>query len=63
MDNIIVTLVILTIVALAGYYIYSKKKKGVKCIGCPDSAECSGVSGSCSGCCNGCPVPKDTSHL
>ena len=35
MDNIIVTLVILTIVALAGYYIYSKKKKGVKCIGCP----------------------------
>ena len=63
MDNIIVTLVILTIVALAGYYIYSKKKKGVKCIGCPDSDQCSGVCGSCSGCCNGCPVPKDPSHL
>ena len=63
MDNIIVTLVILTIVALAGYYIYSKKKKGVKCIGCPDSDQCSGVCGSCSGCRNGCPVPKDTSHL
>ena len=37
MDNIIVVLVIVAILALAGGYIYKAKYSGAKCIGCPDS--------------------------
>ena len=49
MDNLIVILVIVAIVALAGGYVYRAKKRGNKCIGCPG-----GCGGSCSGCpCNG----------
>ena len=54
MDNILVALVILAVVALAGYYIYRAKKRGVRCVGCPDSGKCSGSCGSCSGNCGGC---------
>ena len=38
---------VLVITAAAIYAIYRSKKKGRKCIGCPDS-------GSCSGCCANC---------
>ena len=48
-DFLIIALVVL-IVGLAGTYIYRSKKKGVKCIGCPDSGTCSGKCGNCSGC-------------
>lgn len=45
---------ILAVVALiAGsiiFYIRRQKKKGVKCIGCPDSGTCSGKCSSCGGC-------------
>ena len=50
MDNIIVISVIALIVGLAAGYIYKEKKKGVKCIGCPDSKTCSGNCSGCSGC-------------
>ncbi|MBR5570197.1 MAG: FeoB-associated Cys-rich membrane protein [Oscillospiraceae bacterium] len=43
-SNLIVLAVIGAILALAGWYIYSSKKKGKKCIGCPHSGTC----GSCS---------------
>ena len=33
----------------AAGYVYKAKKKGVKCIGCPDGSKC---SGACSGCCS-----------
>ena len=48
MENVIIIAVILIIVALSGGYVYKAKKKGVKCIGCPDGSKC---SGACSGCC------------
>jgi len=54
MDSLIVALVIVAIVALAGLYIYRAKKRGAKCVGCPDSKTCSGSCGSCSGNCGGC---------
>lgn len=47
MENIILGLVIILIVSLAGIYIYRSRKKGVNCIGCPDSKSC---QGNCPGC-------------
>ena len=35
------------ILGLAGLYVYRTKKKGKKCIGCPDSTACSGNCQSC----------------
>lgn len=40
-DNIIVGLVILAVVGAAAAYIIRAKKKGAKCVGCPDSGTCS----------------------
>ena len=34
----------------AAWYVWRSKKKGAKCIGCPDSQHCSGNCGNCSGC-------------
>lgn len=51
MIDILIILVLLAIVAGAGMYVYKAKKSGKKCIGCPDSASCSGM---CSGCSCGC---------
>ena len=51
MDNLIVLTIVAVIVGLAAGYIYKAKKQGRKCIGCPDSATC---SGNCSGCCGNC---------
>ena len=53
MANIIVILIVGMIVGGAAGYIYKSKKRGVKCIGCPDSATC---SGHCAGC--GCSCGK-----
>ena len=39
--NIIIISVIVLIVLGATIYIIKQKKKGVKCIGCPHSCECS----------------------
>ncbi|MEE0772352.1 MAG: FeoB-associated Cys-rich membrane protein [Anaerovoracaceae bacterium] len=46
--NIIVGAIILISVGAALSYIVRQKKKGVKCIGCPDSGGCAHCS--CSGC-------------
>lgn len=43
--------VIITAVVL---YIRKAKKKGVRCIGCPDSGKCAGTCSGCSGNCSGC---------
>ncbi len=45
-DYIIIGVVAL-ILGLAVAFIYRSKKKGQKCIGCPDG-------GSCASCCSGC---------
>ena len=52
MDNIIVIAIVALIVGLAGWYIWKEKRRGVQCIGCPDSKTCSGGCAGCSGCCN-----------
>lgn len=58
MDNFIIIAVILVIVGLAGAYVYKAKKKGVKCVGCPDSGSCPHNSNDsqakCSGSCSSC---------
>lgn len=50
MSNFIVLLVIGLIVGSAAGYIYKAKKRGVKCIGCPDAPSCGGNCSGCSGC-------------
>lgn len=40
MENIIISVIIIAAVAFAAWYIIKEKKKGNKCIGCPDSKTC-----------------------
>ena len=47
-SDIIALLVIALILGLAIFYIVKAKKSGKKCIGCPDSAGCSGKCNACS---------------
>ena len=49
-DYIIIGIVLLVIGLSAGYII-RQKKKGVKCIGCPDAKKCGGNCSGCNGCC------------
>ena len=44
--------VVLVIAGLAGWYIIRAKKKGKKCIGCPE-CNCQSTCGSCPGQCGG----------
>ena len=48
--DMIVIAVIAVILGLVIWYLHSAKKRGVKCIGCPDSGSCSGNCSGCSGC-------------
>ena len=50
MTDFIVAAVIIVIVAAAAIFVLRAKKRGRKCIGCPDSGPC---SGSCPGCQSG----------
>lgn len=52
--DILVIAVIALIVGLVIYYIHRSKKKGIKCIGCPNGASCSGHCSGCPGGCGGC---------
>lgn len=48
MKNLIVTIIVIAIIALAILYIVRQKKKGVKCIGCPSGGCCpSKKNGKC----------------
>ena len=53
MQNIIVILIVAVIIGFAIHYIYKEKKRGVKCIGCPEGTTCSGCCAGCSGHCCG----------
>lgn len=53
MEDIIIAVIIIAIVAAASLYIYKAKKSGKKCIGCPDGGSCSS-SGGCGSCSCGC---------
>ncbi len=52
MEDIIIVAILLIIIGLAAFYVYRAKKKGKKCIGCPNSGSCSGSCDSCAGCHN-----------
>lgn len=52
MDNIIIIAILVIVLGLAALYVYRAKKKGKKCIGCPDGGSCS--AGKCGGCSCGC---------
>lgn len=46
MANIIIIIILIVTVGSACVYIWKNRKKGVKCIGCPYAASCSGGCGS-----------------
>ena len=46
MIDFIVALILIVIVGSAICYIVKAKKKGAKCIGCPDSCSCAKASGN-----------------
>ncbi len=48
METYIALAIIVIIVGLAACYVYRSKKRGAKCIGCPDCKTC--ASKGCSGC-------------
>lgn len=47
METVIVILILAAVLGAAVGYIICSRKKGRKCIGCPDS-------GRCAGCCQNC---------
>ena len=49
MTDLIVGLVVVLMVAAASLYIYRAKKRGDKCIGCPEGS-CGGNCSCCSSC-------------
>lgn len=54
MQNFLILTVVVLILGSAILYIRKEKKKGVKCIGCPDAATCSGNCSGCTGHCKSC---------
>jgi len=60
MENIIIVAILVLILGGASLYIFRAKKRGVKCIGCPDGATCSGHCAGCGGKCGGCGGNTDT---
>lgn len=52
--DIAVIAIIALILGLVIFFIRRQKKKGIHCIGCPDSKTCSGNCAGCSGHCGGC---------
>ena len=52
MADILIVVVVLGIVGAAVWYIRREKKRGVRCVGCPDG-------GTCAGHCSGCHSGKD----
>lgn len=47
MENIIVIVALVLIIGGAAAYVLKQRKKGVKCIGCPNGEGCSGNCCSC----------------
>lgn len=58
MENIILIAVLVAIIGLAVFYVIRAKKKGKKCIGCPEGVcTCSTKEDGCGSCC-GCHSQK-----
>ena len=47
MENYIVIAVLVLVIGAAAFYVLKQRKKGVKCIGCPNGSDCSGDCCSC----------------
>ena len=47
MENYIAAALILLVLGGVTAYLIRAKKKGVKCVGCPNAAKCSGNCSSC----------------
>lgn len=50
MTNLFVGLIVLAIVGAAVAYIMQSRKKGIKCIGCPEGLTCPHSKTGCGGC-------------
>ena len=61
MQNFAVLAIVVLILVSAILYIRKEKKKGIRCIGCPDAATCSGNCPGCSGNC-GCHSENNQVH-
>ena len=59
MDNLIVIGVVALVIGLAVWYIRKEKRRGVQCVGCPESKTC---SGQCAGCGGGCGSSSCINH-
>ena len=57
MDNLIVIAAVALILGSVIAYIRKAKKRGVRCIGCPDAERCAsgGCGGNCDRCGGNCP--------
>ena len=54
MKDLVLVIIIALILGLVIFYLWRARKRGVKCVGCPDSGSCSGKCAGCSGCgCSG----------
>ena len=51
MDNALILLVVTVILGFTIGYIWKAKKRGVRCVGCPEGKTC---GGKCTGCGGGC---------
>ena len=45
MINVIVVAIVLVAVGAAARYVIKAKKRGIKCIGCPEGHQCRGCTG------------------
>ena len=60
MTDIILVVIIVAIIGAAIAYIRKEKKRGVRCVGCPDGGTCGGKCSGCGGTC-GCNDETDAS--
>lgn len=59
MENAVIVIILLCIVAGIVYYLYKAKKRGETCIGCPYAKQC---GGKCNGGCNGEHTDNEVKH-
>ena len=59
MSDLIVLVIVGLIVGCAAGYIYKAKKRGSKCIGCPDGGSCASAGKGGCGCGCGCGAPEE----
>ena len=51
--DFVILAVVALVIGLVIWYLHRAKKKGIKCIGCPDGAKCAARCNGCSGNCCG----------